>query len=320
VSFVPTIFGKPPGDVRLSDIQALIQNKVEENHHLEYKSGKILREGEKLSQWVSAFLNAEGGLIVIGVTEDDPSKKNRLDARIYPQAIDYAPPGFTRERLEQIIRTNTRGDDVPDIAILPVRDDASNCVYLVDVPQGQAPPYQAADGKYYRRLNFTKCAMEHYEIADFFGKRRKPCLHLHVQFVEFGRADDRWRFTLRLLLSNDGRALARYIQFTGSFDNADIVGVPKGAVSRIDDLRDMPSIQWNRDEGVLHPRPDRRTRFADVQLAQQDPARPVTFKWDLVAEDFDLLEGSLHFDDQFFGGLRPEDRPQLAPLGRHPID
>ena len=236
------------------------------------------------------------------------------------QAVDYAPTAFTRERLDQIIHTNIRGDDVPHIGIFPVRGSANNCVYLVDVPQGEAPPYQAADGKYYRRLNFTKQAMRHYEIADFLGRRRRPCLHLHLDIIELERADDAWRFTMRLLVSNDGRAVARYIYFSASFHNADILDVPQGRLSRIDELRDgVPSFQWNKDDGVLHPRANHRIRFADVRLAQQDPSRPVRIEWDLMAEDFAPLKRTTEFDDEFFQALRGQVPSQLAPLGSHPV-
>ena len=312
MSFVRMIFGKPAEEIRLSDIQALIDNKVEESHHLEYKSGQILKKREQLSEWVSAFLNAEGGLIVIGVTEDDHTKKNRLDARIYPEAIDYALPGFTRERVDQIIHTNIRGDDVPHVAIFPVRGNANNCVYLIDVPQGEAPPYQAADGKYYRRLNFTKHTMRHYEIADFFGRRRKPALHLHAQVTEFDMADNLWRLTLRLFISNEGRAVAKYIQFTTSFVNGVISDIVHGDLFRLDDLRHgVPSVQWTGGDNVLHPRRDRRTRFAELRLAQNDPSQPVTLDWDLVAEDFGPSEGRFQFDDELFDRLAAGDRPYI---------
>lgn len=311
MSFVRMIFGKPAEEVRLSDIQALIDNKVEEGHHLEYKSGQILKKREQLSEWVSAFLNAEGGLIVIGVTEDDHTKKNRLDARIYPEALDYALPGFTRERVEQIIHTNIRGDDVPHIAIYPVRDSGSDCVYLVDVPQGQAPPYQAADKKYYKRLNFTKCAMEHYEIADFLGRRRKPRLHVDVKITELGTLKDARRFTARFAVWNDGRAAARHVEFSASFGNAQIERRRASFLSRLDNLRGLPSIQWTKDEGVIHPGANRRTHFGDLRITQQDASRPVTLEWDLVAEDFELTEGRFEFDDEFFQQL-PRDPPYIS--------
>lgn len=73
------IFGKEPADIELTDIQNLVDNKVEENKMLEYKAPGILSHANDLSQWISSFLNAEGGLIIIGVCEDNPNKKEKLN-------------------------------------------------------------------------------------------------------------------------------------------------------------------------------------------------------------------------------------------------
>ena len=161
--------------------------------------------------------------------------------------------------------------------------------------------------------------MEHYEIADFFGRRRRPCLHLHVQVIEFERADGFWRLTVRLVVSNDGRAAARYAQFTVSFENATIITIPHGSASSIYHLRGLPSLQCWSDLGILHARANYRYHFADIELAQQDPTQPVTLTCDLMAEDCDPVEGSIDLEDEFLSRLHPEDRPEIAVLGRHPI-
>jgi hypothetical protein len=322
VGYVRRILGKDPGEVSFQDVQALIDNSVPEGANLEYKGAAILGTPEKLSEWTSAFLNAEGGLLIVGVSEDDERKKERISAIIYPGRLNPAEPTFTRERVEQLVYDHVHCDVRPTIQIhaIPV-DEQGRAVYLIDVPEGDNPPYQAADGRYYKRLNCTKYPMRHREIADFLGRRRRPCLHLHAQVVEFEKLEQVWRFTVRLFLSNDGRAAARYLRFSASFGNAEIIAVPHGDASRIDELRrGVPSLQWDKNEGVVHAAAGRRSRFADVQLAQQDPSRPVTMRWNLTAEDFEVLQDTIEFDDEFFQRLRPGERPYLPPQGRHPKD
>ena len=166
---IKDIFGKEELEVGLSDIQNLINQKVEENKMLEYKDPDILAYPKRLSEMVSAFLNAEGGLIIIGVCENKPNEKDRLQARIYPTDIKFVDSKYTKERVEQMIFSNIYCSARPEIRVLPIRDtnDSSKAVFLVEIPQGEDPPYRAVDNRYYRRLNVTKYPLAHYEIADF---------------------------------------------------------------------------------------------------------------------------------------------------------
>ena len=161
MSWVEQVFGKSSSEVTVHDIQRLSDDKVEENQNLEYKAPDILEKPEQLSQWTSAFLNAEGGLIIVGVREDDPNKKQRLNVKIYPVAIEFVAPKFTRERVDQLVYSNIRGDTTPQIAMFPVRNPQGESIFLLDVSQGDNPPYQEADGKYYRRRKYTKNDMRH---------------------------------------------------------------------------------------------------------------------------------------------------------------
>ena len=75
MGIIEDIFTKSPKELTLSDIHKLIDDKREESRTLEYKSPDILKNPTDLSEWVSAFLNADGGLIVLGLCESDPKKK-----------------------------------------------------------------------------------------------------------------------------------------------------------------------------------------------------------------------------------------------------
>jgi len=155
---IQDVFGKEPNQLGMADIEALVAKPEEERANLEYKASDILARPAELSTFVSSFLNAEGGLIIIGVREDKPAKKGNLNARIYPSGFDFVSPEYTKERVEQLVFDNIRGSSRPTIHIVPVRDklDPSKTVFLLDIPQGENPPYQAEDKRYYRRLNVTK--------------------------------------------------------------------------------------------------------------------------------------------------------------------
>jgi len=297
MGFIKDLFGKEPRDIGIQDIQALIDNKVEENRHLDYKAPAILKSPHKLSEWVSAFLNAEGGLIIIGVHEDQPEKKDKIYERILPTRIEFVPREYQKERIEQLIYSNIRSDSRAVIGVYPIRDDAdlSKAVYLVEVPEGDNPPYQAADDRYYRRLNATKYPMSHREIADFFGRRRRPLLEVTFRFVEVNIQESVQQFTLSVYLRNKGKAVAKYARLVASFENLEIIKTTK-AIKRIDSLRGRPSIQYDNSWGVVHLMPRRREHIADITLKVKDNAKHGIIEYDLLAEDMELVTDQYKFD------------------------
>jgi hypothetical protein len=297
MSFAKDLFGKEPPDIKIDDIDNLIVNRREEDRFLEYKDPRILGTPEKLSEWASALLNADGGLIIIGVCEDDPNKKEKVEAKIFPVRKEFVGKKYNKERIEQLIYSNIRSSSRPVINIYPVRDEAdtSKAIYLIEIPQGDNPPYQASDGKYYRRLNATKYPMPHSEIADFFGKRRKPVLSLTFEIIKINIQDSKYLFTLRVLISNTGKAVAKYTRVTVSFDNLDVINIPKGATKRIDDIRDnLPSLQWDYSDNVIHPAGG-KMRIWDIELKVKDNNKTFTVNYDIVAEDMDLLRDRFTF-------------------------
>ncbi|MGD0795528.1 MAG: ATP-binding protein [Dehalococcoidales bacterium] len=307
---VEDIFSKPPDKVEVSDLQKLIDEKREETRNLEYKSPDILSKPVDLSEWVSAFLNADGGLIIIGLCESDKNKKNNINTKIFPVKLEFVGSSYTKERVEQLVINNIGCSSRPEIRIYPIRNpnDYSQAIYLIEVPQGDNPPYQAQNKKYYRRLNATKYEMPHTEIADFFGRRRKPKLVLRClvinpeefEMTELKKAQDsgaagvlklRQSYSLRLIVYNLGLAAAKYVRIAVSFENIDIERVISGPNHRIDELReDIPTLQWDETKGIIYA-----GKGADVVWELQVKLKKKRWgkiSWQAFAEDMDYQEGT----------------------------
>lgn len=305
---IEDVFAKSPNQVDLSDIQKLIDERREEAHNLEYKSPRILEKPSAFSEWVSAFLNGDGGVIILGLSESDSSKKDNINAKIYPTKIEFAESNYNKERVEQMIFNNIRCSSKPDIRIYPVRDpsDASRAIYLVDIPQGDNPPYQAQNKKYYRRLNATKYELPHSEIADFFGRRRRPkllvtCLvtdprpidkELMRHAVEqggVGTAVPRSSYKIRIIVRNIGHVIAKHARVIVSFENIDIAAIMSGPKKRIDNLRNgLPTLQWDNIAGVIHANAPGGDVVWDMQIKLQEN-RWGTITWVAQAEDMDYI-------------------------------
>jgi hypothetical protein len=306
---IEDIFTKPANKLGLRDIQKLIDDNREETRNLEYKAPQFAEKGAELSEWVSAFLNADGGLIILGMCESDPNKKNNINAKIYPTKIEYVESRFTKESIEQIIFSNIGCSSKPDIKIYPVRDsnDPLKAIYLIDIPQGDNPPYQAQNKKYYRRLNATKYELPHSEIADFFGRRRKPKLLLTCRVTDpknpnsiamkraiehgsAGVATQRSSYNLQLIVSNIGHAAAKHTRITVSFENIDITKIISGPNNRIDNLRDgLPTLQWDNPIGIIYGDSHGGDVVWDLQVKLQKD-KWGTIAWQARAEEMDYIE------------------------------
>ena len=297
---IADVFKKELKDITIDDIHSLIDNRVEENHRLEYKGKEFLEPGHNLSAWVSAFLNAEGGLIILGVSEVNPADKEKLKAKIFPKEIQFIDMKHTKESIEQSIFDNIRCTIRPDIRIVPIRNpkETTEAIYLIEIPQGDNPPYQAADRIYYRRLNSTKYPLSHYEIADFFGRRRKPKLSLKCVVTNPYSNDsntseivrEKQTYQLRIFISNDGTAAAKYAQAWLSFENVDIISVLSGPNNRIDSLRDnKPTLQWDKSVGVIYSAPINVAIWNLEVKLHKDKWGLLT--WGVYAEDTDITTG-----------------------------
>lgn len=145
----------------LKEINNLL-NKIPEDLHLEYKSGKAIDYSKtaEISKDVSAFANSDGGVLIYGVQED---KSTHL-----PVSIDGVDSkAFSHEWLENIIKSNIT-PIIPEFIIksIKIKGSINLVIYSISISKSYRAPHQAKDKKYYKRYNFKSEAMENYEIDD----------------------------------------------------------------------------------------------------------------------------------------------------------
>jgi hypothetical protein len=60
---------------------------------------------------------------------------------------------------------------------------------VIDIPASNADPHQV-DGRYYRRHNFNRLMMEHYEVRDMFRRLSNPDLNIEFFFDKMQKHQD----------------------------------------------------------------------------------------------------------------------------------
>jgi hypothetical protein len=169
-----------------AELNALHTGIVKESLHLEYKASEAVdkKNNERkieMARDVSAFANADGGQIVYGMKENKDHEPDGLDAgldpREYPEIWfehvlqQHATPLLTKAKTRHVPLASGR------VAV------------VIDIPASTGDPHQV-DGRYYRRHNFNRLAMEHYEVRDMFRRSTAPDLTIEFFLANMQKRQD----------------------------------------------------------------------------------------------------------------------------------
>lgn len=177
--------------LNLKQINDWINNHQEENLFIDFKTIKkpdfSNRDDRKnFAKAMSGFANSSGGLIIWGII----AKKTTINN----EEIDCATEKSEIKPLSQFIsRLNNLTGELVDPIIEEVRhkdilikDDRGFAATLV--PESASGPHMAKGGedRYYKRSGDSFYRMEHFDIEDMFGRRKKPKLALHKRIIHAG--------------------------------------------------------------------------------------------------------------------------------------
>lgn len=189
--------------IQLDAVRAFVADGREEDLHLDFKNVQDPRLGpddrRNLAIALSGFANSDGGIVVWGV-----------DARPNAQGVDCA------SALREIPNAQlclARLNDLTGQLVSPLVDgvahkvirsagDQGFCASLI--PASDAGPHQAKgrEDRYYKRSGSAFYRLEHFDIADMFGRRRRPVLTVRLIRERDGAS-------LLVAIRNDGRGIAK---------------------------------------------------------------------------------------------------------------
>lgn len=196
----------------LNAINAYLAAGQEEHVSLEFKLINDPELGNRvdrrhLATVMSGFANSSGGLVVWGIE----ARKNAqdVDCAVGVRHIDRLGRFITR--LNELTGEATK-PSIDGVRHKPILDGNDRGFAVTLVPESESGPYMAKLGedRYYKRSGDAFYRMEHYDLEDMFGRRKKPKLDLTARVVGRGA-----RTSIILGIENTGRGTARapYLAF-----------------------------------------------------------------------------------------------------------
>jgi len=244
-----TYFEKPANSWEVPDIDKLAG--TEEGIYLEFKRpSEFVQAGNfspdlcaaELAETVSAFLNSDGGIILLGVQTDKPNKDKRTEVLkrfetwSSDQTFEHLGISLTASRIRDLIY----GNITPKPAGVEVKDldvhvgEVETTVFVVTVAPSPLGAHQSVKTqRYYRRTWDGDEPMLDFEIRAVNSRRAGPLLHLACKVsdiagvpfeeewknssVDMERVDSEgksfYRVNLVFATSNFGRGTANVARF-----------------------------------------------------------------------------------------------------------
>jgi hypothetical protein len=198
---------------RRAEISALIGQT--EDLHLDCKTWPASDADAQriLAKAFAGFANADGGVVVIGL-ETKPAVKGDPDLITgeKPVASSVAIKSRIEALVGELVEPPLQGVRLATVENAPRSADG---FVLIHVPPTDGTPVRSRkNSHFYVRSGSGTYPMEYFQIADMFGRRRRPALELSLE-VQPGAANgargviDVVR-AMMLGLRNEGRGLARF--------------------------------------------------------------------------------------------------------------
>lgn len=281
-----------------SDLSAYVSSFQEEHLHLDFKLVKSASfassdDRRNLACALSGFANSAGGLIVWGV-----------EARKNADGIDCASALAPIDHVQLLVtRLNALTGEATDPTVDGVQHRAIDIgggrgFAATLVPESEAGPHMAklGENRYFKRIGDGFYKMEHYDIADMFGKRRRPKLSVFFRVVgTHGNCD------VHLGLRNEGRATARAPFF--AFQNEGTLqrsryGLDGNGNEGLTWLRaSNAGLQWAYGGGMdmaLHPGMAHEVASLTLGIpARPIPTEDIIVHYAVACEDQPLQRGTL---------------------------
>lgn len=196
MSISSAIFNKEIYEIVREDLESFFSTEQQETSILEFKHGDTSLED--VHKEVAAFLNTQGGLLILGSPKEKPKTDNK---HIKVCQGDLTP--CTKIRSQDTLMRSISSNISPSPMHIRVQSIqvGPDFVFVMEIPQSTIPPHQVNEkGIYYIRLERDAKAAPHGIVEALFNRRQKP--DLKVQFRCYQSIGNTERLTVSFDISN----------------------------------------------------------------------------------------------------------------------
>lgn len=175
MNFSKAIFKKEIYEISLEEIITFFSVEREETAYLEFKSGGV--EIDHICSEICAFLNTEGGLLIIGA----PKEKRTSNKDKTVCIGDLIPSKIFKNKDILLSKVTSRISPPPNNIKIQELEYSGGKVFIIEVAQSLTPPHQFnSEGKYYIRLEGEAKPAPHGLVEALFFKRQRPDLNAEI--------------------------------------------------------------------------------------------------------------------------------------------
>jgi len=285
-------------------IDSFINDKQEEHLTLEFKTVKTAdlldkQDKKNFAEALSGFANSSGGVIVWGI---ETKKIRRTDYATGTREIQ--PLSKFMPRLNQLT-----GDLVKPIVegVLHgrIRTSVDGGFAKTLILPSDAGPHMAMGGvgRYYKRSGDSFYPMEHFDIEDMFGRRKKPKLSLYLDIkrgYKMRGPGGGTRFECQIFVGivNDGRGIAKHVELAIEVEKPCSLKLLSQNISgghdflRLSRPGSKKTIFSLGADVIIHPKSSVIVTLIafEVSMAQKT-VKDVVIDYEIMAEDMQTVEG-----------------------------
>jgi hypothetical protein len=272
-------------------IESYIKLGQEENLHLDFKTVKNADmtapdDRRNLARGISGFANSNGGIIVWGVD----ARKNADGVDCANGIAEISKPALMVSRLNTLTgdATSPIVDGIRHRAITNPETNAGVVVTLV--PETDSGPYMAKLGeqRYFKRSGDSFYQMEHFDLEDMFGRRQKPRLEIVLEPCKTENGIEEFR----ILVLNQGRAVARHAGFLMTLQNVELKDISLGFENHSGINAGRSVVGWDNLTGVIHPN-GIRVNLGTIKVSRLKPSEVIRVDVTLYCEGTTIVKRTL---------------------------
>jgi len=284
--------------ISVEKIKDFVSSGQEEHLSLEFKSIRdpsLKRSDDKrnLAVALSGFSNSSGGIIIWGV--EARKNDNGVDCAVALHPIEGVP--LLLSRLNELTGEAT-SPILNEVQHRPIITEDDKGFVITLVPESDSGPHMAklGENRYYKRSCDSFYKMEHFDLEDMFGRRKRPKLDLFIKTQ--GSGNETW---IILGISNTGRgsAFAPYLAFRIPEPfKSNFWGVDGNNNEGLPRLLGRRENQWIRYGGgaqiVIHPETTLEVASIDLGSGTSNPDPPdegVIIEYEITADGIQMVKG-----------------------------